>query len=297
MNTRRYELNSGLYVEYDLSVYSEELDILRDVRLRTCDMVMSIFEDYIPNTSVSKRVFLDKDLTASASVYNIKGDYVRMSLAGNMDSPLFLAALIHELSHARQALDGFWRDMLYDYEAVRNSDFILNPSKLKSITSFLPEVGQVFDENKMMHAYFDESNSTISELNSLSYPFAPRSTLWSRLTGGYRSQLADYEAVKLEIDDRRDELQEKLRNLQPSYNKDMCDRLPSLLVEFNANQRTFDYLQNLRTRGFALPESLVDPETLEVVDLEKKLEFALGYWVIGDFEYPKDLAGVAKLCN
>ena len=297
MKTFQYELNSGLYIEYDLDVYSDELERLCDVRLGTSDMVMSVFEDYIPKTKVSKRVFIDKDPRATASVYNIKGDYVRMSLAGSMDSPIFLATLIHELSHARQALESFWRGMLFDYEAVRNSDYILTPSKLEIIGKFLPEVRSVFDGNMKMYEYFNEYSSINSELNTLSYPFEPSASLWSRLTGDYKKQLADYELRKSEVICRRTELEKKRRSLHPSYNKGMCDRLPSLLVEFDANQRTFEYLKDLRTRGFIFPDRCLAADSGEYVGLEKKLEFALGYWVVGDFEYPTDFAGVARLCN
>ena len=297
MNTLRYHLDSGVYVEYDLEFHSNELDRLCDVRLEAHDKVLSVFEDYISNGSVSQRVFIDKDVQATTSFYNIKGDYVRMSASTDMNSPLFLAVLIHELSHSRQALESFWKDMLYDYDAVMNSEYVLNRSKLVSVASFLPEVKQVFDENSKMHTYFDELDSISCELNNLSYPLEPRSSLWARLTGDYRKQFADYEAQKLEVYNRLMQLEQKRLSLPQSYNKVMCDRLPSLLVEFDANKRTFDYIDGLRSRGFALPENFVDSETGEAKDLKKRLEHALGYWVDGDFKYPKDFAGVAKLCN
>ncbi len=297
MKSLKYELDSGLHIEYDTIAYSKELDRLCDVRLSTKDMVVSVFDDYIPNTVVANRIYIDKDLDATASVYDVNGNYVRMALAGNMDSPLFVAALIHELSHAKQALNGFWKGLLYDYNDVRNGQYMLGPNKLVAIGQVLPEVENVFNANVKMRAYFDEYHSIVAEFDKLSYPYRPSPCLWSRLTGAYGQKVADYEAHKMEVDCRRGELQKRRSNLKPNYNQVMCDRLPSLLVEFDANQRTFEYLKDLRSRGFALPESCIAPETGEYVGLEKRLEYAVGYWVVGEFAYPTDLAGVAKLCN
>lgn len=293
----QFQHSNQFGITYKLESRQSGMDRITGVTLNTATEVIDLLEVMVGGMDIKNRIWVNNNPENTTSYYFVKSNSIQIASKIGMDSPLFLTTLIHELCHAQQSQDEFWRKLLFDYNDVLNGDYMLTQNRLSQIADHLPEVGEVFSLNSKFTSYFDTYRLASNELNNLYYPALPVRTLWKTITRSYAQELLQYEEDKLAVDERKEELSRILRESKATYNQKMCNRLPALLVEFDANQRMYNCLDSLKNQGFVLPEICLDQVTGQVRVIENKMQQAVGLWVEGEFSYPENYAEVAQLCN